>query len=307
LSLYHILRVPNLLIVAATLWIIADYALYPLLQSYDIGPNLAFKDFYLLIFITMCVTAGGYLINDILDIDTDEINEKRPFIRSDWQRYGAYVMYGIITVVPLPFAYSLASEINHPEYTLLYFAIVLLLFAYNYYLKKMPLVGNLVVAMLCASVIALLILAEKESLTLLKENSPRDYGKFMTMCQYYMGFAFFTNLTREIIKDMQDIKGDEYVGHRTFPVLFGIVASKWLIGILHTIIFAFLSYWALNYLYTNVISLIGAIIIFIPAILIAIQILTAQSSKNFGILSQLYKLWMFTGLVLLYLYIQVIF
>ena len=106
---------------------------------------------------------------------------------------------------------------------------------------------------------------------------------------------------------MQDIKGDEYVGHRTFPVLFGIVASKWLIGILQTIIFAFLSYWRLNYLYTNVISLIGAIIIFIPAILIAIQILTAQSSKNFGILSQLYKLWMFTGLVLLYLYIQVIF
>ena len=42
----------------------------------------------------------------------------------------------------------------------------------------------------------------------------------------YSAFAFLTSLTREVIKDMEDYKGDIQTGCKTMPIVWGIITSK---------------------------------------------------------------------------------
>ncbi len=42
----------------------------------------------------------------------------------------------------------------------------------------------------------------------------------------YTAFAFFVSLARELIKDMEDAEGDKEAGCRTFPIVYGMDASR---------------------------------------------------------------------------------
>ena len=46
-------------------------------------------------------------------------------------------------------------------------------------------------------------------------------------------FAFLINLIREIVKDMEDVEGDNKAGVITFPIKFGFQKSKILILSFH--------------------------------------------------------------------------
>jgi geranylgeranylglycerol-phosphate geranylgeranyltransferase len=87
---------------------------------------------------------------------------------------------------------------------------VLLLYLYNYRLKKVPLLGNTVISLLAG-------------LTFITGGVAIDYN----MAFYLPGsliaavFAFFFHLVREIIKDVHDIEGDRAAGIRTLPQVIG--------------------------------------------------------------------------------------
>jgi 4-hydroxybenzoate polyprenyltransferase len=102
-------------------------------------------------------------------------------------------------------------------------------------LKKQFLIGNLTIAHLTAIVPYLVVSLEFAALE-------RVHGREIvntTACSlawfWTTGFAFFafiTNLTREIIKDIQDIEGDKAVGCKTLPIEMGIPYSKAVVSVL---------------------------------------------------------------------------
>jgi len=305
LSLYHNLRIPNIIIVSMTLWIMAQKVLYPILIDNSILPTLSNKELYLLIFLTICITAGGYLFNDIVDIQRDIQNDKRSFISSNWEKRIAYVIYIVITLSPIPFALSLAMEINHPEYIFLYFVVVLLLLIYNLYLKNLPLLGNILVAFLCSSVILLLLLAEFDSIQLLKLSSPKDYKYLIALSIYYGAFAFFTNLIREIIKDVEDIEGDLDDGAYTFPLAMGINKTQYFLLVLHVFLLLFLIFWVIQNCLTSVIQISFSLaLLILPAIYLLRLIYKSKIKKDYSELSRIYKLWMVGGLVFLIAFVS---
>jgi 4-hydroxybenzoate polyprenyltransferase len=48
----------------------------------------------------------------------------------------------------------------------------------------------------------------------------------------YALFAFLVTFFREVIKDMEDVKGDSRVGCRTVPIVFGMDTSRWIVTVL---------------------------------------------------------------------------
>ncbi len=82
-------------------------------------------------------------------------------------------------------------------------------------LKRLPFVGNFVVAFLTAGSIALPWLLYPFA------------GK--TNILIYTLFAFFATLVREIIKDLEDLKGDNTFGCKTLPIIWGLRKTKNLI------------------------------------------------------------------------------
>ncbi len=152
------------------------------------------------------VCAAGNIINDLIDIDIDRVNHpKRVLVKGTLSTRYALVLAICFNVV----AVILALCISLPL-TGMAVITVLLLYLYNYRLKKIPLVGNIVISLLAG-------------LTFITGGVAVDYN----MAFYLPGplvaavFAFFFHLVREIIKDVHDIEGDRAAGIKTLPQIVG--------------------------------------------------------------------------------------
>ena len=152
---------------------------------------------------TACVTAGGNVLNDLLDRDVDRVNHPdRPLVTGavevEFARglVVALFVVGLFVVLPV-----IALE---PLVGLILAAAVLSLVAYEFWLKAQGFVGNLVVAFLTAMVFLYGGAAAGDASVLLP----------------FAGMALFATLSREVIKDMEDIRGD--VGRTTLPMRYGL-------------------------------------------------------------------------------------
>jgi 4-hydroxybenzoate polyprenyltransferase len=296
-----ILRIPNLLIIILTVWVFASQLVYPELVQHQIIPVMSSKDFYLLLLIVGLIAAGGYLLNDIVDIQTDQVNNKRAFINDGTERRLAWIAYAILAVAPIPFAYSLASEINHTEYMPLYFIVVGTLIVYNLLLKKTPLLGNFCVAVLCAGVVWVMFLAERESLLTLKAIDMNAYLRITQIALFYYVFAFCSNLAREIIKDIQDMEGDQAIGARTLPLVAGI---QWSINIIHMSLIGLLVFviWWLNAMNPSISLITSCLFLVIaPILLIIYRLINNKHPMDMALLSNGFKVWMLMGLLFIFL------
>ena len=75
----------------------------------------------------------------------------------------------------------------------------------------------------------------------------------------YALFAFMLSLIREMLKDIQDMKGDMATGYRTLPVVWGMNMARILSGILIAItiiLLAIAQWWLFQKGMTQVLSLL---------------------------------------------------
>ena len=191
----------NLLILIIVLYVVYDLFILSSLNEYDIPPNLTLAEVSLLICICLCIAAGGYVHNDQMDKKTDQFNSKSKPALSRLGDKHVHLMYIFFWFIPVPVVLYLSFQVNHPEYALLYFLNIVLIVFYNRSVKGIPLVGNLVVSLLCAAVVGVPMLAEWPSLRTLATRDSALFQKLVICIVVLMLFAFFITLIREIIKD----------------------------------------------------------------------------------------------------------
>ncbi|MGC8497625.1 MAG: UbiA family prenyltransferase [Thermoplasmata archaeon] len=154
--------------------------------------------------ITFLVTAGGNIINDYYDAELDKINHpKRPIPSGLIKRSTARNMAIYIFIA----AFIISIFTNYLAIIITVIAI-LLLYSYEYKLKNAGISGNVVISLL---VMALFIFA----------GVLFDKVYIIT---FFALMAFFSNLGREIIKDVEDVKGD--INRKTLPKKIGIRNSN---------------------------------------------------------------------------------
>ena len=162
---------------------------------------------------------------------------------------------------------------------------VVLLFFYSKYLKRIPLVGNITVSFLTGLVFVFG--------GFVVENPASAFIPAV--------FAFIINLTRELIKDIEDISGDNNAGVVTFPIKFGLQKSKGLILLITITLILFTFYPFLTQLY-KIEYFVIVMVIVNPILIYCMKILFEdQSSKNLNKISNLLKLSMLFGLIAIYL------
>ena len=71
IAFFNLIRFKNLVIIALTQFVIK----YSLINYFVIDFVLTDVQFSLLVAATLLITAGGYIINDIYDVETDKINK----------------------------------------------------------------------------------------------------------------------------------------------------------------------------------------------------------------------------------------
>jgi 4-hydroxybenzoate polyprenyltransferase len=201
-----ILRPINLFLVALTLVSVRCGVLS--LSSMRLGS----LDFAVLVLCTLAVTAAGYVVNDCYDGTPDRLNKPhKTFIPDRISLRGAWMLYGATVALGLAAASYLAGKYDNWPSLGWYPAAVSLLWYYSADAQKRPLVGNLIVAVFCAAVVYVPLWGEIVDLP----------SEQMAMLHTYAGFAFFSTLARELVKDMEDVVGDEQAGYRTLPIVLG--------------------------------------------------------------------------------------
>lgn len=237
LSLKHmawltLIRWKNLVIVLLT-QLLAWYCLIYGTARYFAKPGfLDFKNFFHLLLSTLMITAAGYIINDYFDIKIDNINKpaKMVLVNKIPLRV-AIITHAALNILALGFCFVVAAHGGHFSWMLLQLACITLLWFYSTHFKRRFAIGNIVVALLTALTIAVLVLYEPMMYSYLGQPAIihfyRDdsYLNPVWVAAAYCLFAFMLTWMREIVKDMEDIKGDEAEGCKTMPVIIGLERS----------------------------------------------------------------------------------
>jgi 4-hydroxybenzoate polyprenyltransferase len=233
MSLLRLIRFPNLLIIALVQSILYFYLLLPSFHRYNINPRLTIVQFVYLVAATLSITIGGYIVNDLYDYEADLLNRKDKVIID--VKIPAQVcmwLYAVVGFIGLMLSIYVAFRIEQIHMAYLYVFSAALLVVYTRKLKKLPLVGNLLVSFFCAGVAALIWLAEIPGWWELQAKAPSSAQTLQTIFIWYFSFAFFSTFFREIVKDLEDKIGDAIAGCRTYPIVAGDNAAKALASVL---------------------------------------------------------------------------
>ena len=226
--------------------------------------------FYMYLCAVNLVMAGGNVINDYYDYQIDLLNKPTQVIVGVFftRRVTIWIYF---TLTGLSFFFVQGSV-----FLLYAISSIFILWLYSYKLKKLPLIGNFVVALLTFY-----------SINLLSYFIISGYPVIE-----FAFFAAFVQLLREIVKDLEDVKGDRDGGCKTFPVLFGQQNTKVVIYIISGVFLCTMSYWQWS-LQEHILSLYA---VYYLLVVFCVKIYRANHKSHFTFLSGLLKMMMVVGL-----------
>ena len=272
---------------------------YGFLELQNIPLALADWQFYILVLATVCIAAGGYIINNIFDVETDTENKPENVIVGKFiSETKAYNLYIGFTVVGVAMGFYLANLIGKPSFASLFIIIAATLYFYATSLKQSLLIGNFIVALLLSVSVVIVGIFDLYPVTF-EENRPVMGLLFGILLDYAL-FAFIINFIREIVKDLQDVNGDLSQGMNTLPIVFGVKKTTKLVFVLGFVPIICIVYYinanlfASGLLYATV---YGLVFILAPLLYFSTKIWSAATSQDFQHLSTVLKWILFFGIL----------
>lgn len=204
LSMFSVVRGYNIPIIALAQYLSAIFIMAP--EKRALMVLLDFNLFIIVLASTLTI-ASGYIINNFYDSKKDLINRpnKSKIDRLVSQRTKLQVYFTVNFIVVL-----LALLVSFRA-VLFFSAYIFLIWFYSHKLKKYPIIGNLTAAFLA-------VLPFFAILLYYKNLYPQIFAHASFLCLLI--------LIREMIKDLENIKGDIANNYRTIPVKFGEEFTK---------------------------------------------------------------------------------
>jgi len=227
------------------------------------------------------VAAGGNALNDVYDLEIDRINRPlRPLPRGELPvgvaRFWGYLLMAGGSLVGFLISFNLGC---------IALFVSLLLWIYSAELKRIALIGNAAVSV-CG---ALAFIYGALAVGNLR-------GGIIPAI-----FAFLIHLSREIVKDIEDLSGDVRAGARTLPIVGGVkFAQKAAAGVLMVLIIATLIPWGID-IYSARYGALIILLVDMPLIVITAALIKDRPRISVSTISRGLKAIMIIGLVVLYI------
>jgi len=266
-------RFPNLIIIG-----FSQYFAVLFLISYPEVGAASLLDFklFLLSSSTIVIAAAGYIINDYYDIKIDYVNKPEKVVVGKLvKRRIVLFSHAFMNVAGILIGFYLSLYVG-----VINLAAAFLLWLYSNRLKRMPFIGNIVIALLAG--LSIFIVAVY-------------YRQNVNLVIIYALFAFSINLVREVIKDMEDIRGDMRFGSRTLPIIWGFRKTKMLLYALIAIFVVLLLLLSAG-LDNHVLHGFFMLMV-VPIIYLIYLLYKADSQLRFHQLSSYCKLLMLAGIM----------
>ena len=288
-----LIRYKNLLMLAFMQLIFC----FGFLKLEKIDLSLANWQYILLVLSTVCIAAGGYIINNIMDLDSDLENKPNDVVVGvSISENMAYNLYIGFTLIGVCIGYYLSNVIMRPSFLLVFILPSALLYIYATTLKQIMIVGNMVVASMLS--LSILIIGLFMIFPATYEGNVEKMRVVFSVLIDYAIIAFIINFIREIVKDLEDIAGDVQQGLRTLPIVIGENKTRKLVFILGFVPTILIIYYVYNYLFQlqyATVYILGFIVG--PLLYFIIKIWSARTKKEYHHLSNVLKLIIFFGII----------
>jgi 4-hydroxybenzoate polyprenyltransferase len=209
-SMFSVIRGYNIPIIALAQYLSAIFILAPEKRALSV---LLDFNLFIIVIVSGLTIASGYIINNFYDSEKDLINRpnKSQLDRLVSQKTKLKVYFTVNFIV------FLLSFFVSFRAVLFFSAYIFLIWFYSHKLKKMAIVGNMTAAFLAVLPFFAIFLYYKNTY-------PQIFA--------HANFLFLLLIIREIIKDLENIKGDIANDYQTIPVMFGESTAKKIITLL---------------------------------------------------------------------------
>ncbi len=209
-SLFSIVRGYNVLVIVLAQYLTSIYILAPQLPVKEV---LFDSILLMLVLASSSAIASGYIINSFYDRDKDLINRPRKSMLdrlvSQRIKLSSYFILNFISVI-------FASYVSFRA--VVFFSLYIFsIWFYSHKLKKFPFIGNLIAAILAVIPFFAVFIY---------------YKNFDMVIFVHATFLFIIIAMRELVKDLENLKGDLAQNYRTIPVVYGEQASRKMLSIL---------------------------------------------------------------------------
>ena len=237
-AFFQLVRYKNLLMVGLSQYFIR----FSLTEKFLPFPALSEFQFLLFVITTILITAAGYIINDIYDVKTDSVNQKKHLvIGCEIKSKTAIILYFIFNFIALVLGIYLSLIIFKPFYSLVFVYCIFFLWRYSQAMKKTFLIGNLHVAVLTALVFINTALFD----IIPHIHYPGNESGMMILkiILVYAFFSFLLTLIREFVKDLEDKEGDIVIHAKTLAIVLGDKKTKIISLILSLVVVVIILVW----------------------------------------------------------------
>jgi len=303
LAFFRLVRAGNLLMIALSLSLFYYFILIPVHADKLRTTLVPFThfEFVLLVLSVVFIAAAGYIINDYFDFEPDkEFKPERPVAQGDITLNTAMYLHIAFVIAGIALGYYLGSVVGHFKIGYIYIICALLLYLYSYSLKKVPLVGNVVISALAGFVFVLLLLFEADFLRMINfEGSSYAFAILVWQVKFYGGFAFLISMAREVVKTIEDKEGDAAFRINTVAVQFGEPVAKTIAIALLILLIAGLGYFMNSFLEAKAIKEFSYFLfaVVIPVVVAIVLLILAKDRKMYHTISLLLKMIMLLGIL----------
>lgn len=272
---------------------------YGFLELQNVPLSLADWQYALLVLSTVCIAAGGFVINTIFDSEiASNDNSEKIVIGKDFTESLAYNLYVAFTFIGVTIGFYLSNVIQRPNFAILFILIAATLYLYATSLKQSLLIGNLIVSLLLS--LSILIIGLFDLLPATYEGNQPIMGLLFSILIDYAIFTFIISFIRGIVKDCENFVSDSNRIFNTLPNVFGIKNTTKVIFAMSFIPILCVLYYLKTYLLPGkLIESTIYVLIFIasPLIYFTIKIWTAKQPKEFQQLNSILKWILFFGVL----------
>ncbi len=282
-SLFSVVRGYNIPIIIVAQYLSAIFILAPGKSALSI--LLDYK-LFIVVFASSITIASGYIINSFYDSKKDLINRPNKSMLDRLVSQNTKLrVYFLLNFIATLFAFLVSWRAS------LFFATyIFLIWLYSHKRKKYALFSNFIAAFLAVFPFFGILLYYYYRLPFNEiENHTNDLAVIFT----HATFLFILLLVREMIKDLENIKGDLANGYETIPIAFGENISKISITalLLLTIIPVYFLVSVFDVGYMDIYFYVG----FIIMIFFGIQLWQSDSKEQYLKLHNLLKFLIVAG------------
>ncbi len=203
-SLFSVVRGYNIAVLVLAQYLAATYIFAPQKPIHSV---LFDAHLFLIVLASALSIASGYIINNFYDADKDLINRPQKTLLDNYlsqqTKLSVYFILNFLAII-------LASAVSFRA-VIFFSAYIFGLWLYSHKLKKIPLIGNIIAAMLAITPFFAVFIY---------------YKNFDLIIFVHATYLFLILLMRELVKDLENLRGDFAQNYHTLPVVYGVTTTK---------------------------------------------------------------------------------